>query len=199
MVNDLTKRSRSTGARTERHCPVNVLVLLGSLREGSSSRRLTEAATAELGEDVTVEVSELPRLLPHYDQDLDRSETLPEPVAAFRAQVAAADALLVVTPEYNGSLPGVLKNAIDWASRPRGASSLDGLRTAVLSVSPSPRGAQWAREDAVKVLTVAGASVEDRAAGLGSSGAVLGEHLDLPALEAVRSVVRSLTAVPVAA
>ena len=69
----------------------------------------------------------------------------------------------------------------------------------MLSVSPSPRGAQWAREDAVKVLTVAGASVEDRAAGLGSSGAVLGEHLDLPALEAVRSVVRSLTAVPVAA
>lgn len=178
---------------------MNVLVLLGSLRDGSSSRRLTEAATADLGEDVAVEISGLPRLLPHYDQDLDRPEALPEQVDAFRAQVAAADALLVVTPEYNGSLPGVLKNAIDWASRPRGASSLDGLRAAVLSVSPSPRGAQWAREDAVKVLTVAGASVEDRAAGLGSSSAVLGENLDLPALEAVRSVVRSLTTVPVAA
>nr|WP_068432665.1 NAD(P)H-dependent oxidoreductase [Piscicoccus intestinalis] len=56
----------------ERLCAVNVLVLLGSLRDGSSSRRLTEAATADLGEDVAVEISELPRLLPHYDQDLDR-------------------------------------------------------------------------------------------------------------------------------
>ena len=84
-------------------------------------------------------------------------------MTAFREAVAAADALVVATPEYNGSIPGVLKNAIDWASRPRGASALDGKPVAVISVSPSPRGAQWAREDLVKVLRVAGArTLRDR-------------------------------------
>lgn len=76
---------------------------------------------------------------------------------AFRTAVAAADGLVVATPEYNGSIPGVLKNAIDWASRPRGAAAIEGKPVAVLSVSPSPRGAQWAREDAVRILQVAGA------------------------------------------
>lgn len=177
---------------------VKVLVLLGSLRKESVNRQLAELAADVAPAGTSVELFDRLGEVPFYNEDIDNDDA-PEPVRALRAAAAEADAALIVTPEYNGSIPGVLKNAIDWASRPRGASSLDGLRTAVLSVSPSPRGAQWAREDAVKVLTVAGASVEDRAAGLGSSSAVLGENLDLPALEAVRSVVRSLTTVPVAA
>jgi len=87
---------------------------------------------------------------------------------AFREAVAAADALVVATPEYNGSVPGVLKNAIDWASRPRGASAIDGKPVAVVSVSPSPRGAQWAREDAVKILRVAGAQPLEQSIGVAS-------------------------------
>jgi len=94
--------------------------------------------------------------LPHYDQDLDTDQP-PAPVVAFREAVDRADALVMVTPEYNGSVPGVLKNAVDWASRPRGAAAIAGKPVAVVSVSPSPRGAQWAREDLVKILRVAGA------------------------------------------
>nr|WP_218881011.1 NAD(P)H-dependent oxidoreductase [Kineosphaera limosa] len=132
-------------------------------------------------------ISDAARQLPHYDDDLDRPELLPTAVAAFRSEVAAANAVLVVTPEYNGSLPGALKNAIDWASRPRGNAPIDGLPTAVLSVSPSPRAAQWAREDAVKVLTVAGAVVEDRSAGIGRVHEVLSDedHVDLVAVGAL--------------
>ena len=85
---------------------------------------------------------------------------------AFRQALLDADALVVATPEYNGSIPGVLKNAVDWASRPRGAAPIDGLPAAVLSVSPSPRGAQWAREDLVKVLRVAGAQPLEDALGV---------------------------------
>ena len=91
--------------------------------------------------------------------------------------VAASDALIVVTPEYNGTLSSVVKNTIDWASRPRGAAPLDGLPAAVLSVSPSPRGAQWAREDAEKVLRVAGAVPLEHALGVPSVHAAVVDGL----------------------
>lgn len=177
---------------------MNLLVLLGSLRGDSLSSRLAHAVTSGLGAHVRVVISAAPRQLPHYDADLDRSEVLPASVREFRDEVRSADALLVVTPEYNGSLPGALKNAIDWASRPRGDAPLDGLPTSVVSVSPSPRGAQWAREDAVKVLTVAGAAVQDSSAGVGVAHEVLAEegHAELAAL---RTLVGGLTqAVPAA-
>ncbi|MCW2868665.1 MAG: NADPH:quinone oxidoreductase, partial [Marmoricola sp.] len=131
-------------------------MLVGSLRADSWTRQVTEAIEGLLPEDVSSSAYDGLRDLPHYDQDLD-GEAAPASVRAFRDAVAAADALVVATPEYNGTIPGVLKNAIDWASRPRGASPLDGKPAAVVSVSPSPRGAQWAREDLVKVLGVAGA------------------------------------------
>ena len=127
---------------------MNILMLVGSLRAGSWTRQLTDSLSdlvyAGLGD------------LPHYDADLD-ADAPPAAVVDFRAAVAAADGLVVATPEYNGSVPGVLKNALDWASRPRGTAAIAGKPVAVVSVSPSPRGAQWAREDAVKILGVAGA------------------------------------------
>ena len=98
---------------------MNVLVLVGSLRTDSLNRRLAEAALDHLPAGVTGTVFEGLADLPHYSQDLD-AEPLPRVAADLREAVAAADALLVVTPEYNGSLPSALKNAIDWASRPRG-------------------------------------------------------------------------------
>ena len=135
---------------------MNILVLVGSLRTGSWTAQLTDAATELLPEGSRATVYAGLGDLPHYDQDLD-TDRPPAPVAALRDAVRRADGLVVATPEYNGSMPGVLKNAIDWASRPRGASSLTGKPVAVISVSPSPRGAQWAREEAEKVLRVAGA------------------------------------------
>ncbi len=153
---------------------MNVLVLVGSLRTDSLNRRLADAALAHLPSGVEATVFEGLADLPHYSQDLD-AEPLPRVAADLRAAVEAADALLVVTPEYNGSLPSALKNAIDWASRPRGAAAIAGAPAAVVAASGSPRGAQWAREDAVRVLTVAGADVIEDTVGIGSAVETLAE------------------------
>lgn len=99
--------------------PLRVLVISGSLRKGSFNTSLARAAIAiAQAEKLPLEL-ELAGIgdIPLYDEDL-RSAGLPEAVARFRAQIAAADGVLIVTPEYNFSVPGVLKNAIDWASRP---------------------------------------------------------------------------------
>ncbi len=180
--------------------PTTLLVLLGSLRADSSNRRLAEAAIAQLPAGIAAHVSVLPALLPHYDQDLD-GDDVPEAVTTFRAEVAAADAMLVVTPEFNGSLPGVLKNAIDWASRPRAEAALAGMPVAVLGAAASPRAAQWAREDAVRVLTVAGARPLETTVGLGSSLAAFdgADLTDREVAEAVAATMRRLVSEPLAA
>lgn len=140
---------------------MNVLILAGSHRRDS----WTVQVAADLGRlapaGVCLEMYSGLEALPFYSQDLDVADPslAPAAVSELRAAVHAADALVVVTPEYNGSLPGVLKNAIDWASRPRGASCLDSLPAAVVGVSPSPGGGRRAAADVVKVLTVAGAAV----------------------------------------
>ena len=146
---------------------MKILMLVGSLRAESWTGHLVGATRGLLPEGVESEVYAGLGDLPHYDQDLDTDEA-PAAVVAFRDALAKADALVVATPEYNGSVPGVLKNAIDWASRPRGASALDGKPVAVLSVSPSPRGAQWAREDALKILGIAGAEPLEQSVGVAS-------------------------------
>ena len=135
---------------------MKILMLVGSLRADSWTAQLTDSVANLLPTGDTTQAYADLGALPHYDQDLD-TEHPPASVVVFRSAVAEADALVVATPEYNGSIPGVLKNAIDWASRPRGAAAITGKPVAVFSVSPSPRGAQWAREDAVKILRVAGA------------------------------------------
>ncbi len=144
---------------------MNVLVLIGSLRRESDNRRLAAAALDHLAAGVTATVWDRLAELPHYSEDLDGPEA-PGPATDLRAAVEDADALLVVTPEYNGSLPGSLKNAIDWLSRPRGSAVIAGKRTAVLAATRSPRGAQWARDDAVRILGVAGADVLDPTIGI---------------------------------
>jgi chromate reductase len=153
---------------------MQILMLVGSLRAGSWTGQVTEAIADLLPSGVTASAYEGLGSLPHYDQDLDGDEA-PESVRDFRAAVAAADALVVATPEYNGSVTGVLKNAIDWASRPRGSAALDGKAVAVVSVSPSPRGAQWAREDLARILRVAGATPLEPAVGVATVHDVLTE------------------------
>jgi chromate reductase, NAD(P)H dehydrogenase (quinone) len=94
----------------------------------------------------------------HSNEDWE-ADPAPLAVAARRELIADADGLLIATPEYNGSIPGQLKNALDWASRPRGAAVLQGKPAAVISASTSARGAARAAADPRKVLTIAGASV----------------------------------------
>jgi chromate reductase len=142
---------------------MKILGVGGSLRRDSVTRRLLRAAGHHLPSGV--ELVELDpailKNLPAYDQDDDHDEVGPE-VRALRDAIAGADALLFSTPEYNGSVPGALKNAIDWASRPRGEAALAGKPVAVVGASPGMFGAVWAQGDLRRILGVAGARVIDR-------------------------------------
>ena len=162
----------------------HVLVLVGSLRAGSTNAQLADAAIAHLPAGVDGTVFARLAELPHYSEDLDHDDSLPEVARDLREAVADADAVLLVSPEYNGSLPGVLKNAVDWVSRPRGTAAIAGKPAAVIGASGSPRGALWAREDGVKVLKVAGAAPLEDTLGVGSAfqafhdGRLLDSELD---------------------
>ena len=115
----------------------DVAVLVGSLRKGSFNRMTAHALAEVAPEGLRLEIVEI-RDLPLYDQDLDPSP--PPQWVAFKERIKRADAVLFVTPEYNRSMPGVLKNAIDVASRPYGQSAWDGKPGAVLSVSVGAQG-----------------------------------------------------------
>jgi len=116
----------------------NVAVLVGSLRKDSFNRKLAKALAVLAPETLKLEILEIGQL-PLYNQDLD--DNPPAPWPPFRQRVKAADAVLFVTPEYNRSVPGVLKNAIDVGSRPYGQSAWDGKPGAIISVSPGAIGA----------------------------------------------------------
>ncbi|HTC86494.1 MAG TPA: NADPH-dependent FMN reductase [Candidatus Acidoferrum sp.] len=113
---------------------INVVGFAGSLRRASYNRGLIRAAAASAPTGISIQVLELADI-PLFNQDVeDRGD--PVSVAAFKAALAGADALLVATPEYNHGIPGVLKNAIDWASRPKVTSPLHDKPVAVLGASP---------------------------------------------------------------
>jgi chromate reductase len=115
-----------------------VAVVVGSLRQGSFNRKMAKALTAIAPASLKLEIVEI-GALPLYNQDDDANP--PAPSAAFKEKIAGVDAVLFVTPEYNRSVPGLLKNAIDIASRPYGKSAWDGKPCAVVSVSPGAIGA----------------------------------------------------------
>ncbi|HOO16216.1 MAG: NAD(P)H-dependent oxidoreductase [Phycisphaerae bacterium] len=112
---------------------VHILGFSGSLRQGSYNRALLRAAQELLPEDVRLELFDLGPI-PLYNGDVE-ARGFPEAVVAFKERIAAADALLIAAPEYNYSMPGVLKNAIDWASRPPDASPLNGKPVALMGAS----------------------------------------------------------------
>ncbi|VVB76976.1 FMN-dependent NADH-azoreductase [uncultured archaeon] len=114
----------------------------GSLRKGSYNRMLLDAAAELLPEGASLENFDLSDI-PVFNQDLEGA--LPEPVKRFKAGIKAADAILIVTPEYNYSVPGVLKNAIDWASRPHGDNSFEKKPVAIMSASPGMLGGSRAQ------------------------------------------------------
>jgi NAD(P)H-dependent FMN reductase len=137
---------------------VNVLVLLGSLRKASVNRQLAEVAVDSAPDGVTLRLFDRLAEVPFYNEDLD-GESAPEPVRALRAAAAGADAALVVTPEYNGTIPGVLKNAIDWLSRPWGDSALMGKPLVVVGAAQGRNGGKWAHDEVRKSFGIAGARV----------------------------------------
>jgi chromate reductase, NAD(P)H dehydrogenase (quinone) len=137
---------------------MRILAVSGSLRRDSHNTSLLRAAVEAAPEGVEVELWEGLGDLPMYDQDLEGGE-LPEPVRRLRREWGEADAILFATPEYNGSVPGGLKNAIDWASRPRGEAVLENKTVAIVGASMGQFGAMWAQADLRKILGIAGARV----------------------------------------
>jgi chromate reductase len=139
---------------------MRVLALSGSLRRDSFNTALVRAAMEVAPPGLEIELYEGIAELPHYDADLDIDE-VPEAVAELRKRIAAADGLLLATPEYNNSVPGVLKDAIDWASRPFRESALWGKPALVVGTSTNAYGAMLAHADLRKILARAGARVCD--------------------------------------
>lgn len=114
---------------------VKVGIFVGSLRKESFSKKLAENVVTYFPEGYETEFIEIGHL-PFYDQDFDDQQSVPEVVTAFREKVKELDAVLFVTPEYNRSIPAVLKNALDTASRPKGSNVWNGKPAAIISQSP---------------------------------------------------------------
>ena len=142
---------------------ITVLALVGSLRAASVNRQIAELAVTRAPAGITVNLyhglggglGELPL----YNEDIDTPADLPASAHALRGAVAHVDAILVVTPEYNGSIPGALKNAIDWLSRPYGRNALSAKPLAVVGASMGQYGGVWAHDEARKSFGIAGADV----------------------------------------
>ena len=139
---------------------MRILGLSGSLRRDSHNTSLLRAAANALPSGVELELYDGLDELPHYNADLD-VESAPDPVRWLREAIADADGVLIATPEYNGSIPGVLKNALDWASRPFPDNALRGKPVAVVGASTGMFGAVWAQAEVRKVLKTIGADVLD--------------------------------------
>jgi chromate reductase len=139
---------------------MRILAFSGSLRRGSHNTSLLRAAALSLPSGVELEIFDGLAGLPHYDADLDGEPEL-DSVARLREAIADADGVLIATPEFNGSIPGALKNALDWASRPFPDNALRGKPVAVVGASTGLFGAVWAQAEVRKVLGIIGADVLD--------------------------------------
>ena len=137
---------------------MRILAVSGSLREGSFNTSLLRAAVEAAPEGVELELWEGLAELPFYSEDLE-TDDLPESARRLRADWGAADAILFATPEYNGSVPAALKNAVDWASRPPREGVLRNKPVAVVGASTGQFGALWAQQDLKRILGIAGARV----------------------------------------
>jgi len=137
-----------------------ILGISGSLRRGSHNTSLLRAAAEAVGPDVELELYDGLKDVPPYDED-DDVHPRPPGVARLGAAIADADAVLFATPEYNASIPGQLKNAIDWISRPVATNALRNKPVAVVGASTGAFGAVWAQAELRKVLASLGARVLD--------------------------------------
>jgi chromate reductase len=139
---------------------VKILAISGSLRHGSYNTLLLRALMEEAPEGVEFEAWDDLKSIPAYDQDDDLVPG-PDSVESFREAVRNVDAVFFTTPEYNSSVPGALKNALDWASRPLATNAFRNKPVAVIGASAGMFGAVWAQAELRKVLGAMGARVAD--------------------------------------
>jgi chromate reductase, NAD(P)H dehydrogenase (quinone) len=137
-----------------------ILGISGSLRRDSHNTNLLRAAAEAAGPDMELEIFEGLKEIPPFDED-DDVDPRPASVARLNSEIAGADAVLFSTPEYNSSIPGQLKNAIDWVSRPIATNVLRNKPVAVVGASTGAFGAVWAQAELRKVLASLGARVVD--------------------------------------
>jgi len=151
---------------------MKVLGISGSLRQGSHNTALLRAAQRLAPEGSRLELYDELELIPPYNEDRD-GDAAPAAATRLRELVAGADAVLFATPEYNGSTPGQLKNALDWLSRPRGDAAIFGKTAAVIGATTGAYGGVWAQADLRKSLGIAGARLVSAELAIGKAG----EHL----------------------
>jgi chromate reductase len=172
------------------------LAISGSLRADSHNARLLRIAAEEAPAGVEIDIYEDLATIPPYDAD-DDTGFGPVPVRELRELVADADGLIFATPEYNSSIPGVLKNAIDWASRPRATTPLAGKPAAVMGATTGQFGAVWAQAELRKVLGSTGSRIVDAEVSLALADDAFepdGTLRDERTLEAIRDLVSSVVA-----
>jgi len=175
---------------------VKLILVSGSLRRDSHNGLLLLDAARLVPGGVEVEVWEELKEIPPYDED-DDGPGAPRPVVRMRETFAAADAVLFATPEYNSSVPGQLKNALDWLSRPLATNALRNTPVAVVGASTGAFGAVWAQAELRKVLAAMGARVVEGELALGHAHERFDEHgviVDESLREQLEEVVSTLVA-----
>jgi chromate reductase, NAD(P)H dehydrogenase (quinone) len=175
---------------------MKILGISGSVRRGSYNTSLLGAAAGLLPADVEFELWGGLKEVPPYDED-DDTEEAPAAATALREAIADADAVLFATPEYNSSVPGQLKNAIDWASRPLATNPLRNMPVAVVGASTGAFGAVWSQAELRKVLAATGARVVEGEVAVGHAPTRFDEEgrlVDENLLEQLEEVVAVLVA-----
>jgi chromate reductase, NAD(P)H dehydrogenase (quinone) len=175
---------------------MKVLAISGSLRKDSHNMRLLRALREEAPEGVEVTIWDGLKELPHYDADDDGVPGPPQ-VEAFRRLVRDADGVIFATPEYNSSVPGALKNALDWGSRPLATNAFRNKPVAVIASSAGAFGGVWAAAELRKVLAAMGARVTDVELAVGHSSEKFdddGHLVDHEVRQGLRDAITTLVA-----
>ena len=171
---------------------MQVLAISGSLRAGSHNTDLLQAAAAVAPDGVDIVLYDGLKEIPPYDADDDVPGDQPLAVRRFKEALGAADGILIATPEYNSSIPGVLKNALDWASRPLAESPVRNKPVAVLSSSTGMFGGVWAAAETRKVMGALGARTLEDTVAVAKADQRLENGVDAELLLELRAVVDAL-------
>jgi chromate reductase len=171
---------------------MRILAISGSLRAGSHNTDLLQAAAAVAPDGIDIELYSGLKEIPPYDADDDVPGEQPPAVRRLKDALDEADGILIATPEYNSSIPGVLKNALDWASRPLAESPVRNKPAAVLSSSTGMFGGVWAAAETRKVLGALGARALEDTVAVPKAHERLADGVDATLLDELRTVVDAL-------